>query len=171
MRTVLACALLSSALMTACAYSPPPPPPAGPGAPMSADNGQPKMQAALAALQRADASLQRASPNKGGHRERAIQLVRQAMGAVDAGMRYAAAHATEVGLAEGPAAPEPVDADVPGAERQPNMARAVVELREARRQLRQAKRDKGGYRVEALNMIEQALAEVREGIRFANGGR
>jgi len=25
-------------------------------------------------------------------------------------------------------------------------------------------------RVQALNLIEQALAEVREGIRFANGG-
>lgn len=127
------------------------------------------MQAALAALQRADTSLQRATPNKGGHRERAIQLVRQAMGAVDAGMRFAAAHPTEMGGAEGAAMPEPVDANVPGAERQPNMAQAVVELREARRQLREAKRDKGGYRVQALNAIEQALVEVREGIRFANG--
>ncbi|HLK90139.1 MAG TPA: hypothetical protein VKZ18_09605 [Polyangia bacterium] len=129
------------------------------------------MQAALAALQQAEASLQRATPNKGGHRERAIQLVRQAMGAVDAGMRYAAAHPTEVGVAEGPAGPEPVDGNVPGAERQPNMGQAVVELREARRQLREAKRDKGGYRVQGLNLIEGALAEVREGIRFANGGR
>jgi hypothetical protein len=138
---------------------------------MAADNGQPKMQAALAALQRADSFLERASPNKGGHRERAIQLVRQAMGAVDAGMRYAAAHPTELGEAEGPAMPEPVDPNVPGAERQPNMAQAVVELREARRQLREAKHDKGGYRMQALNAIEQALVQVREGIRFANGGR
>ncbi len=138
---------------------------------MAADNGQPKMQAAMAALQRANESLERATPNKGGHRERAIQLVRQAMSAVDAGMRYAAAHPTEVGVAEGPAGPEPVDENVPGAERQPNMHRAVVELREARRQLREAKRDKGGYRVQALSLIEQALAEVREGIRFANGAR
>jgi len=138
---------------------------------MAADNGQPKMQAALAALQRADVSLERATPNKGGHRERAIQLVRQAMGAVDAGMRYAAAHSTEVGAAEGPALPEPVDQNVQGAERQPNMAQAVVELREARRQLREARADKGGYRVQALSLIEQALAQVWEGIRFANGGR
>lgn len=151
-------------------YAPPPPPPPGPGAPMAADYGQPKMQAALGALQRADASLQRASPNKGGHRERAIQLVRQAMGAVDAGMRYAAAHPTEVGAARGPALPEPVDQNVPGAERQPNMAQAVVELREARLQLWEGKGDKGGYRIQALNLIEQALTQVQEGIRFANGG-
>ena len=138
---------------------------------MAADNGQPKMQAALGALQRADASLQKASPNKGGHRERAIELVRQAMGAVDTGMRYAAAHSTEVGMAEGPAGSEPVDANVPGAERQPNMAQAVIDLREARRQLMEARRDKGGHRVQALSLIEQALTEVREGIRFANRGR
>jgi hypothetical protein len=93
------------------------------------------------------------------------------MGAVDAGMRYAAAHPSEVGMAQGPALPEPVDQNVPGAERQPNMAQAVVDLREARRQLREARGDKGGYRVQALNLIEQALAQVREGIRFGNGGR
>jgi hypothetical protein len=163
--------LLSAGVLGACAVAPLPPPPPGPGAPIAADNGQPKMQAAFAALQSADASLQRASPNKGGHRERAIELIRQAMGAVDAGMRYAAAHSTEVGVAGGPALPEPVDQNVPGAERQPNMAQAVVDLREARRQLREAKADKGGYRVQALNLIEQALAEVWEGIRFANGVR
>ena len=162
---------LSCGLLGACAVAPPPPPPSRPGVPMAADNGQPKMQAAFAALERADASLQRASPNKGGHRERAIQLVRQAMRAVDEGMRYAAAHPTEVGMAEGPAMPEPVDQNVPGAERQPNMAQAVVELREARRQLREARADKGGYRVQALNLIQQALAQIWEGIRFANGGR
>jgi hypothetical protein len=158
-------------MIAACAVSPPPPPPTGPGAPMAADNGQPKMQAAFGALQRADASLQRASPNKGGHREGAIALVRQAMDAVNAGMRYADEHPTEIGVAQGPAPPEPVDQNVPGAERQPNMAQAVVELREARRQLREARGDKGGYRVQALNLIQQALGQIWEGIRFANGGR
>ena len=171
MRLFIAGVLLSCGVLGACAVAPPPPPPTGPGAPIAADNGQPKMQAAFVALQRADASLRRASPNKGGHRERAIELVRQAMGAVDAGMRYAAAHPTEVGVGEGPALPEPVDQNVPGAERQPNMAQAVVELREARRQLREAKADKGGYRVQALNLIQQALAQIWEGIRFGNGGR
>lgn len=163
--------LLLSCGLGGCMVAPPPPPPAGPGAPVAADNGQPKMQAALAALQRADAALQRAVPNKGGHRERAIQLVRQAMAAVDAGMQFAAAHPGEVGPPEGAALPEPVDENVPGAERQPNMARAVAELREARRQLREARRDKGGYRVQALSLIRQALGEVAQGIRFGNGVR
>lgn len=49
------------------------------------------------------------------------------------------------------------------------MVQAVVDLREARRQLREAKADKRGYRVQALNLIQQALAQVWDGIRFANG--
>ncbi|MGD0835637.1 MAG: hypothetical protein ABSB49_03215 [Polyangia bacterium] len=139
-----------------------------PGPPLAADNGQPKMQATLIALQRARASLQSAAHNKGEHRETAIRLIDEAIGAVNAGMQYAAAHPTEVGPAEGPAAPEQVDEVVPGAERQPHMARAIVDLREGRRQLREAKGDKGGYRVRGLELIQQAIAQVKEGIRFAN---
>jgi pentose-5-phosphate-3-epimerase len=51
--------------------------------------GQPYMQSALAHLREARASLQRAIPNKGGHRERAIDLVNQAIAQVEAGIRYA----------------------------------------------------------------------------------
>jgi hypothetical protein len=150
-------------LLVACASSPPPPP-----MPIAADNGQPKMQAALEALEQARMEAEAAKPNKGGHREQAIGFIQQAIGAVNAGMQYAAAHPTEVGGAEGPAAPEPVDTAVPGAERQPHMWRAVVALREARRQLREAKHDKGGYRVEAMNLTQQAIGQLREGIAFAN---
>ncbi len=170
MRPLIAGVLLSVGL-AGCMVAAGPPPPVAPGGPVAVDNGQPRMQAAMASLQRAEAALQRATPNKGGHRERAIQLVRQAMGAVDAGMRWAAEHPTEVGAGEGPPMPEPIDQNMPGAERQPNMARAVAELREARQQLREARHDKGGYRVQALNLIQQALGEVWQGIQFANGVR
>jgi hypothetical protein len=149
--------------LSACASGPQPQP-----QPVAADNGQPKMQATLLSLQHAKGAAEAASPNKGGHREAAIQLIQQAIDAVNAGMQYAAAHANEVGPAEGPAAPEPVDVAVPGAERQPHMAQAVVDLREARRQLREAKADKGGYRVQGLNLIQQAINQLREGINFAN---
>jgi len=54
-----------------------------------ADARQPYMDSALAHLREARASLQRATPNKGGHRERAIDLVNQAIAQVEAGIRYA----------------------------------------------------------------------------------
>src|SRR5579871_353418 len=135
---------------------------------VAADNGQPKMQAAMQALQHAKAELGAASPNKGGHREQAIGLTQQAIDATNAGMRYAAEHPTEIGEAEGPAMPEPVNENVPGAERQPHMARAMIDLREAHRQLAEAKHDKGGHRVQALRFIHDAMVQIRDGINFAN---
>jgi len=53
---------------------------------------QPNMQAAMQYLQQAQQSLQNASSDKGGHRERAMQLVNQALSEVQAGMQYADRH-------------------------------------------------------------------------------
>jgi len=50
---------------------------------------QPNMQAALGSLQAARAELQKATPNKGGHRERAIGFVDQAIAETRAGISYA----------------------------------------------------------------------------------
>ena len=51
---------------------------------------QPNMQNALSQLQAARASLLVARPNKGGHRDRAINLANQAIVQVEAGIAYAA---------------------------------------------------------------------------------
>ena len=51
---------------------------------------QPNMQDALRALNAALNSLQRAEPNKGGHRARAMSLIEQAIREVRAGIAYAA---------------------------------------------------------------------------------
>jgi ribosomal protein L16/L10AE len=48
---------------------------------------QPHMYAALNALETARTELQRALPNKGGHRLRAIALVNQAIEETNAGVR------------------------------------------------------------------------------------
>lgn len=50
---------------------------------------QPYMQAALSQLQAAQASLQSASPNKGGHRDRALDLIAQAIDQVQQGINFA----------------------------------------------------------------------------------
>ena len=51
---------------------------------------QPNMQNALSALYSAQASLQAAAPNKGGHRDIALSLVAQAIQQVQLGIAYAA---------------------------------------------------------------------------------
>jgi ribose/xylose/arabinose/galactoside ABC-type transport system permease subunit len=50
---------------------------------------QPNMVNALGSLQAARAELVRATANKGGHRDRAIKLVDQAIGETQAGISYA----------------------------------------------------------------------------------
>lgn len=50
---------------------------------------QPYMDRALEHLRAARASLQAAEPNKGGHRERAIELVDRAIAQVEEGIRFA----------------------------------------------------------------------------------
>lgn len=51
---------------------------------------QPHMDEAIAILQSARAELGRAEPNKGGHREKAIGLIDQAIAEVRAGIAFAA---------------------------------------------------------------------------------
>lgn len=50
---------------------------------------QPNMAAALQSLQAARSQLVAARPNKGGHRDRAISLVDQAINQTELGMNYA----------------------------------------------------------------------------------
>ena len=49
---------------------------------------EPNMENALKALESAHDWLQRATPNKGGHRERALRMVEQAINEVRAGIAY-----------------------------------------------------------------------------------
>jgi hypothetical protein len=53
---------------------------------------EPHMSAALGHLEQAKAELEKATPNKGGHRERAMQLVDQAIQQVQAGEAYYEQH-------------------------------------------------------------------------------
>jgi hypothetical protein len=50
----------------------------------------PHMAETIVILQSARAELVKATPNKGGHRERALGLIDQAIGEVQAGMNFAA---------------------------------------------------------------------------------
>ena len=53
---------------------------------------QPHMAETITILQSARAELVKATPNKGGHRERALALIDQAIGEVRTGMGFAAHH-------------------------------------------------------------------------------
>ncbi len=50
---------------------------------------------------------------------------------------------------------------------QGNMDRAIERLQEARSFLRDATPDKGGHKARAIELIDQAIGQTREGIRYA----
>ena len=53
---------------------------------------QPHMEATIGLLQNARSELSAATPNKGGHREKALALIDQAIGEVRQGITFAATH-------------------------------------------------------------------------------
>jgi len=53
---------------------------------------EPHMRAALDHLREAREQLERATPNKGGHREKAIELIDHAMGQVKEGIEFGEHH-------------------------------------------------------------------------------
>jgi hypothetical protein len=57
-----------------------------------ASAAQPQMQAALTNLRQARTNLDRATADKGGHRERALRLVNEAIDEVEKGISYDRRH-------------------------------------------------------------------------------
>lgn len=53
---------------------------------------EPHMSAAYGHLQQARAELEKAAPNKGGHRERAMQMIDQALQQIEQGEAYYRQH-------------------------------------------------------------------------------
>jgi hypothetical protein len=49
---------------------------------------------------------------------------------------------------------------------EPHMRAALEHLREAREQLEKAVPNKGGHREKAIELIDRAMGQVREGIEF-----
>ncbi len=110
---------------------------------------QPFMEAARADLQKARAELQLATRDKAGHRAKALSLVNQAIGQVNAGIAYARRHN---------------HAMLPD---QPHMQAALDALNNAKNNLDKAAADKGGHRGNAIELVKAAIDEVNLGIQAA----
>ena len=54
------------------------------------------------------------------------------------------------------------------ADGQPHMHKALEDLKSAEARLQRATRDKGGHRLRAIRLIQQAIDEVQKGIRYDN---
>lgn len=143
------------------------------------------MKAARQDLNKALNALKRASADKGGHRERAVDLVGQAVAEIDKGMAYDKQNPNDR-QRERPAKRSelpPRGDDVDGASgvrlvaaswaaqkpsEQPNMQLAKTHLQSALSNLDRATADKGGFRVNAVRLARAALNEVEQGIAYDN---
>jgi len=54
------------------------------------------------------------------------------------------------------------------ADRQPHMRTALTTMLKGKSQLAAASADKGGHRVKAISLLDQAIDEVEQGIKFDN---
>jgi len=115
---------------------------------------QPFMQSARADLLTAKNQLQRAKANKGGHRVKAIGLINQAIAEVNAGIEYDRRHNHARAL-------------VAGAPDQPHMQAALAALESALNNLERATGGKGGHRAKAIDIVKDAISEVKKGIDAA----
>jgi hypothetical protein len=53
-------------------------------------------------------------------------------------------------------------------QREPHMATALEHLRQAQEELQRASATKGGHREKALQLTQQAIAQVEQGIQYYN---
>ncbi|SRR6266576_3925365 len=117
---------------------------------------QPNMQAARGNLMTAKSELQRATPDKGGHRLNAIGLVNRAITEVNDGIAFDRRHNHPTALT-----PEMLLAPSPD---QPHMQNALTALENAKDNLNRAAADKGGHRAKAIDYVKDAISEVKKGM-------
>ncbi len=117
---------------------------------------QPNMQAARTSLQTARAELQKATPDKGGHRVNAIGLVNSAIAEVNEGIAFDRRHNHVSTPAENLSGPD-----------QPHMQNALTALENAKDSLEKATSDKGGHRNKPLDYVKDAIKEVKKGMEAA----
>jgi hypothetical protein len=118
---------------------------------------QPFMKAARTNLQQARGQLQAASRNKGGHREKAIEHINNAIALVNQGIAFDRrnnhAQSALSAVLDTAVAPD-----------QPHMRSALELLRSAKTNLENASSDKGGFRKKAIDEVDKAIDETRKGI-------
>lgn len=126
---------------------------------VSAD--QPYMKAAKTNLNQAKGNLNKATADKGGHRNKARGLVDEAIEQVNKGIAFDRRNSREdFNADEIFSDSESISAD------QPYMQKAKDNLQQALSNLNNATADKGGHRNKAIDLVKEAIEEVNKGIAY-----
>lgn len=120
---------------------------------------QPFMESAKVNLNQAKNNLNKATADKGGHRNKARNLVNQALDEVNKGIRFDRRNGQEnFSIDEVFSTVETAD--------QPFMQKAKTDLEQALNNLKKATPDKGGHRNKAIDLVREAIDEVEKGIKY-----
>jgi tetratricopeptide (TPR) repeat protein len=126
---------------------------------MSVD--QPFMESAKVNLDQAKNNLNKATSDKGGHRNKAKSLVNQALKEVNKGIRYDRRNGNENFTTD-----EVYPDSGSNSPDQPFMEKAKKDLEQALSNLKNATSDKGGHRNKAIDLVKEAIDEVEKGIKY-----
>ena len=122
---------------------------------------QPYMKAAKTNLNQAKGNLNKATVDKGGHRNKALGLVKDALEEVNKGIAFDRRNGREdFNADEIFSGSEPISAD------QPYMQKAKDNLQQALNNLNKATEDKGGHRAKSISLVKEAIEEVNKGIAY-----
>lgn len=128
---------------------------------------QPNMTAARSDLNKAASALRNATADKGGHRNRALDLISQAIAEINLGIDFDRDTPRDRALPRGRRRNSHSDKSAfVSSFDQPNMQEAKLHLQDALNSLQRATADKGGHRAKAINLTREAIIEVNEGIAF-----
>jgi hypothetical protein len=117
----------------------------------------PHMHHALYELEKARVELKEAAHDFGGHREKALKAVDEAITQMGKALE---------GAGDKYVAREP-DKDVyKKYEFHPHIHHALHELREAHKELKEAKHDFGGHREKTLKDVNHAITQLEEALKF-----
>lgn len=127
---------------------------------------QPFMEKAKDNLQSARTYLNRATADKGGHRNKAINQVNQAIVAINNGIEYDRTHRSSQEISDAAIDDFASGQVLSVSADQPNMQEAKDELQKAIENLNKASADKGGWRNKAINFTRNAINHVNAGMAY-----
>lgn len=128
---------------------------------MAISVAQPFMESAKVNLNQAKNNLNKATSDKGGHRNKAKSLTNQALNEVNKGIKYDRRNGNEnFEMAEVFSDFGTTSTD------QPYMEKAKTDLEQALNNLKKATADKGGHRNKAIDLVKDAIDEVEKGIKY-----
>ena len=125
---------------------------------------QPNMTAARNDLNKADKSLRKATADKGGHRERAMNLIERAITEINRGIEYDRNNITPRKRGRRNSGFE--ENNFVATADQTNMKAAKEHLQNALNHLQRADKDKGGHREKAIELVRDAINQVNKGIAY-----